>query len=64
MKYEISKAYTDTFVCVVDTQEEVMKYVERKANKFNFGLYRYWTIEDVDYYDCGPTVYKVQKVLC
>lgn len=62
MKYEIYKAYTNTFDRALDSWDAVMEFVHRKANKMNFGFFRHWEIDGVIYFDCGPTTYAVKKV--
>ena len=46
----------------IDTMEDVMELVTRKATKYNFGMYRSWESDGVMYFDCGPTVYAVKKI--
>ena len=67
--YDVYKAYNNTFDRHLDNWAEVEALIARKANKFNYGLYRSWeAIEDdagtpaivVKYFDCGPTVYLVR----
>lgn len=60
--YKVMKAYTDTFDRVLADHEELMAFVQRKATKLNYGMYRQWTVDNVMYFDVGPTVYKVMEV--
>ena len=62
MQYEVRKAYTNTYDRTLNTMEEVMELVNRKANKYNFGMYRHWEQDGVLYFDCGPTVYTVHQI--
>ena len=62
MRYEIRYAYTNICVCTVDSKEEVAAFVCHKANELNYGFYRHWEIDGVEYYDCGPRTYAVKKV--
>lgn len=61
MTYEVRKAYNNTFDRVLGSWEDVMAFVARKATKMNYGIYRHWEIDGVAYFDCGPTVYKVER---
>lgn len=62
MKYEVCKAYKNTYVRTVDSWEEVMEFVRVEATENNYGMYRYWEMDGVTYFDCGPTVYTVKEV--
>ena len=61
MQFEVRKAYNDTFDRAFATMEEVMAFVQRKAAKMNYGMYRSWEKDGVLYFDCGPTVYAVHE---
>lgn len=62
MKYQIYKAYTNTFDRELNSWDDVMEFIHRKANKLNFGFFRHWESDDATYFDCGPTTYIVKKV--
>lgn len=62
MKYEIRKVYNNTYDRTLDSWDEVMAFVGRKANKMNYGIYRTWEIDGIKYFDCGPTVYSVKEI--
>jgi len=42
------------------TAEDVKKFIAKSARNLNYGIYRYWRIDDKDYYDCGPITYVVK----
>lgn len=59
--YTVYKAYTHTFDRQLDTWEEVMAFIARKANKFNYGRFRSWNdAEDEYFFDCGPITYLIK----
>ena len=60
--YKVMKAYSNTLDRYLPDYNAVMGFVRRKATKLNYGLYRTWTVDNVMYFDCGPTVYKVMEV--
>lgn len=63
--FEIRKAYNNTFDRSLPSEAEVQAFIKRKANKLNFGMYRWWTDPtnaNVRYFDCGPTTYVVRKM--
>ena len=60
--FKVMKAYSDTLDRYLPNYEELMAFVQRKATKLNYGMYRHWTVDNVMYFDCGPTVYKVMEV--
>jgi hypothetical protein len=59
MPYIVYKAHTNTFDRKLPDWEAVMELIARKAQKFNYGIYRHWEEDGAHYFDCGPTVYKV-----
>ena len=61
MTYIVYKAYTNTFDRELPDWEAVMDLIAHKALEFNCGIYRHWKEDDVHYFDCGPTVYKVVR---
>lgn len=42
------------------TKSEVEKFIANSARNINYGIYRYWRIDDKDYYDCGVITYIVK----
>ena len=60
--YKVMKAYSDTLDRYLPDHNALMEFVQRKATKLNYGMYRSWTVDNVIYFDCGPTVYKVMEV--
>ena len=42
------------------TKSEVEKFIADSARNINYGIYRYWRIDDKDYYDCGVITYVVK----
>lgn len=60
--FKVMKAYNDTLDRYLPDHDALMAFVQRKATKLNYGLYRTWTVDGVMYFDCGPTVYKVMEV--
>lgn len=63
--FEIRKAYSNTFDRYLPNEAEVQAFIARKANKLNFGMYRWWVDPanaNVRYFDVGPTVYKAMEV--
>ena len=58
--YTVYKAYNHTFDRQLETWEEVMAFIARKANKFNHGQFRSWNgAEDEYFFDCGPMTYLI-----
>ena len=39
--------------------DQVIALVHNTAAERNFGFYRSWTMDGIDFYDCGDIVYKV-----
>lgn len=62
MNYEIYKAYGGTYDRTLNSWDEVEAFVKRKAEKMNYGMYRFWEEDGVKYFDCGPTVYMVKEI--
>jgi hypothetical protein len=62
-KFKVYKAYTNTFDREFDTWEEVLAFIERKAAKLNFGMFRSWEDNNSTYFDVGPTTYLVRPNL-
>lgn len=63
--FEIRKAYSNTFDRYLPNEAEVQAFIARKANKLNFGMFRWWADPanaNVRYFDVGPTVYKAMEV--
>lgn len=65
ISFEVRKAYNNTFDRSLPNEAEVQAFIARKANKLNFGMYRWWTDPtnaNVRYFDCGPTTYVVREM--
>ena len=60
--FKVMKAYTNTLDRFLPNHDALMEFINRKALKLNYGMYRTWTVDNVMYFDCGPTVYKVVEV--
>ena len=60
--FKVMKAYSNTLDRYLPDNDALMEFIHRKANKLNHGLYRTWTVDDVTFFDVGPTVYKVMEV--
>ena len=56
------KAYSNTLDRYLPDHDALMAFIQRKATKLNYGMYRHWTVDNVMYFDCGPTVYKVVQI--
>lgn len=61
MDYEIyilasgpNDEYVGTF-----SEEAAKEIVYENAQMYNYGMFRYWEIDDVKYYDVGPKTYKL-----
>lgn len=64
MKYLIYQSFASASqpVKVFDTEDQVRIFITDQANELNYGLYRWWTIDNVDYYDVGPCIYAVHTI--
>ena len=55
-----------TVMGAYNTGEEEMTFEEFRcrmvidASRHNYGVFRQWSVDGVDYYDVGPIVYKVR----
>ena len=59
-QYFIYRGYRGTdAVAIYYSYDQVMAYIMNYAAGHNNGIYRSWCIDDIDFYDCGPTVFKV-----
>lgn len=45
------------------SMDQVTALVHNYAAQYNYGLYRSWTIDGTDYYDCGAIVLMVKKLI-
>ena len=53
----IYNAYDKEAVASFPTREEAIKWMTDRAAEWNYGIYRTWTIDGLEYYDVGPRVY-------
>lgn len=42
-------------------EDDIAEIVAEAACRDNYGMYRYWEIDGVEYYDCGPKTFKVYR---
>lgn len=63
--YTVKPAYErdSEAVYTANTLEECERFCSRVAFCKNYGLMRSWQIGDTLYRDCGPIVYKIEKVI-
>ena len=47
------------FLMLIETWDDVMKFVGFRAQEDNCGIFRHWVEDDEYYFDCGPITYKV-----
>lgn len=47
------------FLMLIETWNDVMKFVGFHAQEDNCGIFRHWEIDGATYFDCGPITYKV-----
>ena len=59
--YQSFRAASDPVVAF-NTEDEVANFITSEADRLNYGLYRWWSIDNVDYYDVGPHIYAVHKI--
>lgn len=64
MKYLIYKSFAAASdpVAAFNTEDEVARFIVSEADRLNYGLYRWWSIDNADYYDVGPCIYAVHKI--
>lgn len=64
MKYLIYKSFASASqpTKVFDTEDQVHNFIADQANELNYGMYRWWTIDGIDFYDVGPCIYAVHTV--
>jgi hypothetical protein len=46
-------------IAIYHNMDQVIALVHNTAAEHNFGFYRSWTMDGIDFYDCGDIVYKV-----
>ena len=49
--------------CVFKTAEEALEFIHEKAQQLNCGMYRVWSLDGYQYFDCGPRTFKTETVL-
>jgi hypothetical protein len=42
-------------------EDDVKDIVGEHARRDNYGMFRYWEIDGVEFYDCGPKTFKVYR---
>lgn len=42
-------------------EDDIQGIVGAAALRDNYGMFRYWEIDGVEYYDCGPKTFKVYR---
>ena len=64
MKYLIYQSFAAASDPVVafDTEKEVANFIVSEADRLIYCLYRWWSIDNVDYYYVGPRIYAVHKI--
>lgn len=62
IQYKIVDNYTKETIKICDSADEVKIFIRQMAMKENYGIYRYWTDGECDYYDTDH-VYKIEKIV-
>ena len=58
--YCVYRGYRSTeAIAVYYNPNRAVELIKSIADANNGGIYRMWTMDNVDYYDCGLNIYKV-----
>lgn len=53
----VYNAYGLKAVNSFETREEAIEWMRNLAASWNYGIYRTWTLNGLEYFDLGPRVY-------
>lgn len=58
--YCVYRGYRSTAaIAVYFNEDEAVSLIKNIAEANNGGIYRMWTMDNVDFYDCGLNIYKI-----
>ncbi len=58
----ITNAWTGEIVAACTTYEQAKKFIAAEAKRENYGIFRFWEEDGVEYYDVSARVYAMQDI--
>lgn len=58
---ELYTAYENKLVGIFPTKDKLNRWIGRRANDWNYGIYREWSMDGKHYFDVGPRVFYVME---
>ena len=58
---ELYSAYDNKLVGIFPTEDKLNRWIGRRAQSWNCGLCREWTVDGKHYFDIGPRVFYVKE---
>lgn len=54
---KLYNVYQETLVGTFTSRAAAEAWLSRRAQEWNYGLMRQWSMDGKDYFDCGPRVF-------